>query len=116
MKCPCCGNPVSPADTLLVSLVTNRIFFEGGVAQVTGKCAELALVLSDAMPLPVDKDRLVSRLWGIREPASDPYVALRVYASKLRKQVKPLGLTIENSRREGYRMVRLGPSERMAAA
>jgi class 3 adenylate cyclase len=51
--------------------------------------AVLALLLVYA-PEPVSRDRLIDELWGERPPASAPH-ALQVYASGIRKALRPAG-------------------------
>jgi DNA-binding SARP family transcriptional activator len=51
--------------------------------------AVLALLVVYA-PEPVSRDRLIDELWGERPPASAPH-ALQVYASGIRKALRPAG-------------------------
>lgn len=113
-KCPCCGTDFSEADRPLVSLDTNRIMAGGEIVQLSPTEAEFASILLKAMPLGVERERIIARLWGAA-PINDPEKALHVYATKLRKRLKPIGVGIRSIWGIGYAMEYLKTEERVAA-
>ena len=93
-KCPCCGSDVSEADKPILSLDTNKLIASGGVIRLTAREAELMSVLTDAMPLVIDNERMIARIWGAT-PTDDAYDTLKVYVCKLRKKLKATNLEIK---------------------
>lgn len=100
-KCPCCGSDLANADRPLISLATNRLMAGGEIIQLTKTEAELVSVLTNAMPLGVDRERIFANLWGAN-PIEDPHRSLQVYVHKLRKKLKPAGLGIRTMWGTGY--------------
>jgi DNA-binding response OmpR family regulator len=100
-KCPCCGGDVSKADKPLISLDTNKLMAGGEVLKLAPMEAEIIAVLVEAMPRPVDHERLIAKLWG-GNPISAPQDSIGVRISHLRKKIAPTGLQIKTHWGRGY--------------
>lgn len=92
-KCPCCGSDVTDSPRPIVSLDTNKLLASGEIIRLTPREAELMSVLVSAMPLPVDTERLIGRMYGAT-PVDDAYDTLKVYVCRLRKKLSPTTLEL----------------------
>lgn len=100
-KCPCCGSDLAKADKPLVSLDTNRLLTGGEIIQLMPREAEMMAILADAMPLIVDHERFISRLWGDISTENAMHT-LKVHICRLRRKIIPYGLGIETHHSRGY--------------
>lgn len=103
--CPLCGaaHPVRwRFDFNSGSVETPR-----GLTRLRPQEANVFAVLAEKPGEIVSRGRLISRAWGLGEPA---YVdqALSVHLCKIRRKVTPLGLGIRNETHRGYALVGFG--------
>jgi DNA-binding response OmpR family regulator len=103
MKCPCCNTELANADRPLVSLETNKLMAGGEIIRLTPREAEIASILVDAMPMPAERERIFSKLYG-GVPTEAPEKMLEVYVWRLRKKLAPAGLSIRTVWGTGYAM------------
>lgn len=99
--CPTCGARV-PEKKLAVDLVRNEVTFGKTARTINRRTAEFVHLLVQAQT-EVGYDRLISRMWGVREPGA-PLKTLQVYASLARKALRPLGFTVKSCYGHGYRI------------
>ena len=102
--CPCCGHPVG-SDRLLVDLNSNRASRRGSMAQLARQEAEAAFILADRSPRLVPWGDLADGIYGPshdRDLSTSTFYAL---ISSLRHKLKPLGVSIENTMGQGWRIV-----------
>lgn len=100
-KCPCCGSDVSKADRPLISLDTNKLMAGGEVLTLAPMEAEIIAILVDAMPQPVNHERMISKLWG-GNPIEFPRDSIGVRICSLRKKLASAGLQIKTHWGRGY--------------
>jgi len=74
-------------------LDTNKLLASGEVIKLTPREAELMSLLVSAMPLPVDNERLIGRMYGAT-PVDDAYDTLKVYVCRLRKKLAVTNLEL----------------------
>jgi len=116
VSCPCCGQPVSDAATLMVSpdgLVVSRF---GATANLTPGQAAVFEAIRKKYPAHATTDTILTSLyWRDDEPEWSESV-LSVHLHNLRRRLAPLGLSIRNVWHTGYRLVfHDKPVERAAA-
>lgn len=103
--CPSCGAPVVPS-AIVVDLDRNVIVLGWVDATIALPPleAEFAHLLVRASPRVVRHDYIIERLWGAAEPG-DARNNVKVHVNRLRKKLGHLGVTIENVKERGYRLV-----------
>lgn len=99
--CPCCGQATPDNGALLVSLDTNQITRAGVTVGVTPQQAELVHILRAGRV--VRHDTIASKMYGAGEPPLEN--TIKVQISRLRRSLAPLGISIENVRAVGYRLI-----------
>lgn len=106
--CPCCGQPLADG-AIVVSLDTNTLSVQGkGSARLTPRQAEVAYVLSKAMPRSLRRDQIVEQVYGLYSDIPESaYNNVRIHVSVLRDRLAALGLTIILVHGAGYRMERI---------
>lgn len=92
-SCPCCGSDLSKADRPLISLDTNKLMAGAEIVKLTRREAEIMSVLIEAMPAPINNERMIARIWG-GDPVEDAYDCIKVHICKLRKKIGIAGLAI----------------------
>jgi DNA-binding response OmpR family regulator len=109
MQCPCCGAPVE-RDRILVSIDTRSVSVpwrsEPLLIKRGLRLVEMLLIFAKNFERVVTFDKLISGLYGVREPDS-ARGALTVYVYHLGQQIAAIGLAIESVYGVGYRMVRV---------
>lgn len=104
--CPCCGQ-FTRFRKVAVSLDFNTLSFGEKTIHLTPQLAEIAFVLAGRMPGICTLAVLAERAWGA---CFVDDVTMRVGISRLRRQIKSIGLSIETIRGIGWRLV-LTPSD-----
>ena len=100
-KCPCCGGPAPKVEKPMVCLNSNTISARGKVIRVSGREAEVASLLVDAMPLPMQSESIIERVYG-GQPADDAYHCVKTYVRRLKTKLAPLGLRINSFYGRGH--------------
>lgn len=112
--CPLCGHSITELENkIIVDLTSNTVITPMGGVHLPPKEAELAFILVKRMPTFVYHEVLYTYLWGGQEPAL-PDASLKVYISRLRKLLAPIGIEVENRTGCGYRMVKVWEREKTA--
>jgi DNA-binding response OmpR family regulator len=104
MNCPCCGLELPSLPRPRVCLDTNTIVFRRQAIALGPQLAEIALVLSERMPAPVQYGTIIERVWGVMEEELTAS-RLKMQVSLLRQQIRPLNLGIVTYRSRGYAMM-----------
>lgn len=94
--CPCCGSPV--ARPVVVDLNTNMASANGKAVHTTPSEAVILNALINAYPGTVRVAQIIRDLWGMREEPETAGMTLRVWMTKLRHRLVPLGLGIKCTR------------------
>lgn len=107
--CPTCGSTYE-ASLPRVDLGRNILITVAGHTKLQPREAEILTVLIDRFPAVVSVDDLIFALFGYSEETSDPWNLLRVYISRLRRILEPLGWTIPRASRysRGYYLRKIG--------
>ncbi len=103
--CPCCGGPV---DTVKLELNHDeRIVRRGGsFARIGPHPFAVLEALVEAYPRVARRESIHSRLYEMRADGEEPDVRIvNVYVCHLRRDLKPLGLTVLSVWGQGYRLV-----------
>lgn len=104
--CPTCGHVITDLENKIsVDLTSNTVITLIGGVHLPPKEAELAFILVKRMPTFVYHEVLFTYLWGGQGPAL-PDASLKVYISRLRKLLAPIGIEVENRTGCGYRIVK----------
>lgn len=103
--CPCCGQSVTEAETLLVSLDTNAASRLGNVVQLEPRMAELLFALRERFPKPLTMAGAIKALVGIGREPRNVETLVKVQISRLRRALAPLGVMIETRYTAGWRLV-----------
>lgn len=103
--CPACGQDLP--DIPRLAFEHNNVLFGAGHARATGQTRIILRLLDKAWPDTVSIDRIMIGLFADpdHEPEAIPSDVIRQRMALARKQVKPLGLKIENEWGFGYRLV-----------
>jgi DNA-binding SARP family transcriptional activator len=97
--CPHCGAIAPPETGFHVDLDNNQLAVDGKrVAVLTPKQAEFLYVLASYPGKPVSLDKVMRGVWGFHPPPTARNI-LAVYATQVRKKLRPLGLDVFSSRR-----------------
>lgn len=96
MNCPCCGQMMVGRD-VRVWLESNTVSVGSRAVRLSPRQAEILSVLAEGRPLPVKKDHLMRRVYGVVE-SEGAYGALLASISQMRKKIAPLGLRIINQK------------------
>jgi DNA-binding response OmpR family regulator len=103
--CPCCGQEAGTDETFLVSLDASAVARGKTILRLQPQETVIVYKLREIMPRTMSPDQLMSALYGWREPVSkDPKRSLRVQISRIRRTLKPIGVSIENMPCRGYRL------------
>jgi DNA-binding response OmpR family regulator len=101
--CPCCRQKIADSP-LRVSLEFNTVICGNMALEIEPRQAELVYVLRKHWPRNVHNDRLISQVWGAM-PVDEAAVRTTIYQT--RKALEPIGYTIRNSRKQGYRLEKM---------
>jgi two-component system response regulator TctD len=101
-RCPCCGQSTEGA-AVLVSLESNTVAFGSHVIALTATQTEIMVVLAQRGRLPVSREHMIERVYGLDEPDTASRT-LDVHLSYLRRRIAGSGLAITNIRGRGYRL------------
>ena len=103
--CPCCGQPLPTSTDLVVNLDYNTASRNGLMFGMEPQSAVLLKELANKWPTAVTHERMESATYGWTEPTTDePKKVVRVRISRLRHQLRPLGLGIVSVYGIGYRL------------
>lgn len=103
-KCPCCGQPMPPRE-FVVDLNSNTVVIGDRRTTVAYRVAEVLFVLAEAWPETVDRERLITKVWGSYVDTGSKTVEATI--TGCRKALDPLGWTVRSTYGVGYRLVRL---------
>src|SRR3990172_7881700 len=98
--CPTCGGP-APDSRLMVCLQTNVATYGERSTKLTRTGAEIAEVLRMAHPASVPLGTLLDRVYGAGNGNPATMFAL---ISQLKRKLVPIGVSISNIKRTGYRL------------
>lgn len=97
MNCPCCGQPMAGGLSVRVSVEANTVSVGKKAVRLSPLETEILAVLDEGRPLPVTKDRLIRRVFGVLE-SEGASISVQVAISRMRKKIEPLGLQIINQK------------------
>ena len=103
-KCPTCGQPV-PSTDFHVDLDDNVVHVGKESFKLQPQEAEFLHMLRRAMPRVVHFDKLITGIWGYREPMN-PMQSLGTMKYRINSQFNELGYEIVNDYGRGYRLVK----------
>ncbi len=107
--CPCCGQTLRSDGDLRID---GGFIVKGGVVAIlTAQEQCLFEALYAAQGKVVTKEQLLTQLYPIEADEAEIKI-IDVFVCKVRKKLKPLGLTIQTEWGRGYRFV---PAQRSAA-
>lgn len=101
--CPCCGQGVI-VNRPLINLDLNVISFNGRIAVLTGREAEIVFVLAREMPHSVSHAKLEDAVWGPHRGLMARNL-VSVMMTHVRPKLVPLNLRIVTIHGRGYRLV-----------
>jgi DNA-binding response OmpR family regulator len=78
----------------------------GEIVQLTPIEAEFMHCLVEAMPQPLDRERIYSKLWGAN-PIEYPGDSLQVLVCKVRRKIKHTNLHVKTVWGRGYALARV---------
>jgi DNA-binding response OmpR family regulator len=99
--CPTCGQDIPPL-MLLIDVTAGRVTHLGWEARLAPMECALLMALLRSSPQIVSYDRLLLSLYPGGEEPDWAASHLKVLVFRLRRKLKPMGLSIANSRSEGY--------------
>jgi DNA-binding response OmpR family regulator len=102
--CPCCGAEIGFAPDLIVSLDYNTASRNGVMIGMEPQSAVLVHELTRQWPGNVPFERLERVMYGWTDHSGDFRSVLKVRISRLRRDLKPLGVGIANYYGVGYRL------------
>lgn len=105
--CPCCGQEVPGAETLLVSVAAGAASRFGVIARIEPKHAVILSALLRKHPGIVRYAEMIAEVWGWEEPEA-PMKIMKVQMSRLRRSLAPLGVAVDTTHSVGWRL-RLEP-------
>jgi DNA-binding response OmpR family regulator len=103
--CPCCGAPVE-SEWPRVNLDLNVMFYGDRSTHVSPRGAEIMSVLLDKGREYVPAQLLAERVFG-RAKITNSTATLAVHITTLRRQLEPMGFTIDVERSYRWRLERL---------
>lgn len=108
--CPHCGNPLTEAPPVFLdvtfSLEGRRVHRYDATAVLTHTEYLILRALLDAREDGLKSRALQDLIWpGQRDKGLDVDNRSKVYVTRLRRKLDPLGLTIEHARLAAYRIV-----------
>lgn len=102
--CPVCQARHAPA--LDVTIDVDRLLRNGvDSGHITNQRMQMLRTLITAYPAIVTRERMMDALWGSYDCALTANKVMDVHICHIRKQIKPLGLSIEVLWRIGWRMI-----------
>ena len=103
-NCPLCGNTLNADMPLTICLETNTASRAGRSVKLNPTHAELLQALVDGGVRYQSQERLFDAIYGASYPGDIDEEIIRVFMSKMRPNLKELGVTIENSWGVGWRL------------
>ena len=100
-QCPACGQPI-PGMGLCIDLNRNVVADGLQTIQLTPQETEVLYLLARNAPHIVSLQSLAFAIWAGQDGPTDERSALFATISRLRRKLKPFGLTVRNSMRAGY--------------
>lgn len=101
--CPTCGSEY-PFDVPRVDLNRNIIICRKGWRKLTPREAEIMAVVIDRYPRMATMADIFAGIYGMADEPENATYMLRVYITKLRSRLKPIGWTLINIHSRGYRL------------
>ena len=92
-------------QAITVSLDTNTVATPKGSARLKPRTAELVAILVRAGARGLEYERIATLLWGAARHEIDFDTNVKTHANTARRALEPLGFTVENQRKFGYRLV-----------
>jgi DNA-binding response OmpR family regulator len=105
-RCPTCGQECQPERDIRVDFANNLVLSEAGSAHVPSRIADIIHILVHARPAIQSMDQLLDQMDGWRREPTDERT-IRVFLSRANKILIPLGYSIENIRKCGWRLERI---------
>lgn len=102
--CPCCGQMMPEADTLVVSLDRNTAARLGKVIHLTPRMTEILVALHRRYPASVNVGGLYQAIYGHTEEPSSGYTCLKVHISYLRQRLAQIGVEVAVTYKVGWRL------------
>jgi len=102
-NCPCCGRPLPDSDDIVVD-PSGIVVRRGRYATLTVHEFEILEALRASSPRIISKEALLFALYQLRQEEPELKI-IDVFICKLRKKLKPLGISIDTVWGRGYRML-----------
>jgi DNA-binding winged helix-turn-helix (wHTH) protein len=102
-QCPCCGGNVAAAEVLL-DTQRGRVAHNGKTVHIGPSQMNIMRCLAQNWPNAASYEALHQAIWRHNARCIDPEGLMRVQVSKLRRNLRPLGIKIANARQCGYRL------------
>lgn len=104
--CPCCGS-VTGTRLPIVDLNTNTVAWGDKATKLFPIQAEILHLLVRRFPGTVPYDTVISRVWGVDEPANGAEVSMKVHLCGMRRRLEKADIRfkIKTVWGEGYRLV-----------
>ncbi len=109
--CICCGRPLEPQAVRGLTFFAERrvVVGRGNEVRLAPILFSLFECLLEHYPGLRTQDAIYDDLYGARHEAMQPAPSvIRVQISKLREQLRPLGITVINEQGCGYRLAPFG--------
>lgn len=102
--CPCCGAPLPVDDRVFIDFDGGFIASQGQVSRLPETEFNLFCELWNAKPRLLTDDQLHDRLYQLSRGRTPEGNIIKVFVTKIRKALLPLGIEIETVWGRGYRI------------
>ena len=108
--CPTCGQAIDDSDDIRVSLETNTFItsWTVGIVPLAPTEAEMLSVLVNHMPMPINTERIIIKLWGY-DASLWARCHVGVLAQRLRRKMAGSGFTVKGIKTGGYQLIHDAP-------